>query len=144
MDRVRRFARLVMVLGVGAIVVLARAIHLALRDPRLTPIGRDPFLYLLPAALLAGVALLFGLPTEPKGWPATTVWSAAAVLLGVAAVSMLRLLDPDVIPRFMLLLAGAVLFPWYVLCCRVAHHADARSRQNERLLAVVDEREAEL
>jgi lipopolysaccharide/colanic/teichoic acid biosynthesis glycosyltransferase len=140
----RRFARLLMVVGVAGILLGARAVHLAVRDPSLAPIAEDLARSLVPGIVLLAAALAFGLPAEPRGWQSTLTRSGAAALVGVLGVAALRVVDPDVIPRFVLLLTGVALVPWYVVCCRLAHHADARHRQSWRVVAVVDDREAGL
>jgi lipopolysaccharide/colanic/teichoic acid biosynthesis glycosyltransferase len=127
----RRLARVVMVVGIFAVVLGIRALHTATRGD---VGGLSPYLWF--AATLAVVALAIGLPDVPDDWQPAIFSSILAALIGAGLFAVTRLFTPEVLPRFVLIVATVAVVPWYVACWRLSEKTHQRSRSLERVLAL--------
>lgn len=128
----RRLAHLVLPVGVAAAVVASRAMHARWRGP-----VQGWMWYAVLGAMLLAVAVAFGIPEEPDDWQPAIALSIVASLVGTGAVAIVLLLNPDAVPRFVLLLTAVLVVPVYVGSCLLSQATDRRRRRRERVLAVV-------
>jgi lipopolysaccharide/colanic/teichoic acid biosynthesis glycosyltransferase len=132
-----RLARLVMVAGIVGIVLGTRALHVAVRG-EVGALGP----YLVFAAAMAIVALALGLPEVPDDWQPAIFSSILAALIGAGLFAVTRLFTPEVMPRFVLIVATIAVVPWYVACWRLSLRTHRRSGSLERVLALASAQDA--
>ena len=87
--------------------------------------------------LLCLAAYSVGLPEQPRTRLAAL--RAAVLAAGTAALLMsgIQLFAGDaLLPRFVVLGSAVVLVPWFVLCAALAHDAEGRAGERDRVLVV--------
>jgi lipopolysaccharide/colanic/teichoic acid biosynthesis glycosyltransferase len=133
----RRSARVLMLLGaLGAVFGLAK-VHALTHAYDITNSGRFGWSLAYVGVLLVA-AYAAGLPSLPRHRNELLV-AAGGAGLGATLMSLVTLVaGGQLLPRFVIFGAAAVLSPWYVLCARVARGGHDRAEQRDRVLVVGD------
>jgi lipopolysaccharide/colanic/teichoic acid biosynthesis glycosyltransferase len=133
----RRLARALMLLGVLAAVFGLAKIHAATHGYLFTASGRLGWSVAYVAVLLVA-AYAVGLPALPPSRNKLLV-SAGGAALGAALMSVVTLVaGGQLLPRFVIFGAAAVLTPWYVVTAAVAEGGRQRAEARDRVLVVGD------
>jgi len=131
---VRRSARVLVLVGtVGAVFGLAK-VHAVTHGYGITDSGRLGWsLAYVGVLLLAAYAV--GLPSLPRSRNKLLV-SAGGAALGATLMSVVTLVaGGQLLPRFVIFGAAAVVTPWYVLAAMVAEGGRQRAEARDRELA---------
>jgi lipopolysaccharide/colanic/teichoic acid biosynthesis glycosyltransferase len=81
----------------------------------------------------------FGLPEQVRGRRSAVLAAGGAVLAAAVAVSLGQLMiGSALLPRFVVLGAGVVLVPWFVLCWALARDARSRAADRDRVFVVAE------
>jgi lipopolysaccharide/colanic/teichoic acid biosynthesis glycosyltransferase len=140
---VRRSARVLVLVGtVGAVFGLAK-LHALTHTYDITNSGRLGWsLAYVGVLLLAAYAV--GLPSLPRGRNKLLV-SAGGAALGATLMSVVTLVaGGQLLPRFVIFGAAAVVAPWYVLAAMVAEGGRQRAEARDRVIVVGDGEEGDL
>ena len=87
--------------------------------------------------LLSLAAYSVGLPDQVRSRRRALLAAIMATALAALAISALQLLVGDaLLPRFVVLAAAVVLVPWFMLCAVLAHDADSRAGERDRIIVV--------
>lgn len=133
----RRLAQFVTVLGVAASVLVGRLAHEQWRAP-----GGQFQSAWLPYALLAVLIVLVGaaagIPDEPDRFGSSFARAAAAVLVSGAIAGLVLFFAPDLLPRFVVMVALAGSFVTFLTASWMSHAGRVRRRARERVLVVAD------
>jgi lipopolysaccharide/colanic/teichoic acid biosynthesis glycosyltransferase len=94
--------------------------------------------------LLSLAAYSFGLPEQPRSHRRALVAAIAATGSAALAMSAIQLFVGDaLLPRFVVLGSACILVPWLVLCAALAHDADSRAGERDRVVIVAGADELE-
>jgi len=140
---VRRSARVLVLVGtVGAVFGLAK-LHALTHTYDITNSGRLGWsLAYVGVLLLAAYAV--GLPSLPRSRNKLLV-SAGGAALGATLMSVVTLVaGGQLLPRFVIFGAAAVVTPWYVLAAMVAEGGRQRAEARDRIIVVGDGEEGDL
>jgi len=140
---VRRSARVLVLVGtVGAVFGLAK-VHAVTHGYGITDSGRLGWsLAYVGVLLLAAYAV--GLPSLPRSRNKLLV-SAGGAALGATLMSVVTLVaGGQLLPRFVIFGAAAVVTPWYVLAAMVAEGGRQRAEARDRIIVVGDGEEGDL
>ena len=139
----RRSARVLVLVGtVGAVFGLAK-LHALTHTYDITDSGRLGWsLAYVGVLLLAAYAV--GLPSLPRSRNKLLV-SAGGAALGATLMSVVTLVaGGQLLPRFVIFGAAAVVTPWYVLAAMVAEGGRQRAEARDRIIVVGDGEEGDL
>ena len=139
----RRSARVLVLVGtVGAVFGLAK-VHAVTHGYGITDSGRLGWsLAYVGVLLLAAYAV--GLPSLPRSRNKLLV-SAGGAALGATLMSVVTLVaGGQLLPRFVIFGAAAVVTPWYVLAAMVAEGGRQRAEARDRIIVVGDGEEGDL
>jgi exopolysaccharide biosynthesis polyprenyl glycosylphosphotransferase len=134
----RRLAHFALFAGIVVAVVSTGLVHVAIRAPVQQGHQNPVWAYVVYAALLVLAAVVMGLPDEPRDWQPAIASSFAAVIAGTGVFSLVQLVRPGLLPRFVLTSTALVLWPWFTLCCVVSRSTRRHQRRRDRVLAVLD------
>ncbi|MCU1461466.1 MAG: hypothetical protein JWO37_1541 [Acidimicrobiales bacterium] len=96
------------------------------------------------AAVLCIAAYGVGLPDLTRSRKVALIAALGSTLVAALAMSALQLaLGDQVLPRFTVFGAVAILVPWYVLCADIVRGGGYRPEERDRVVAVVRDDEAE-
>jgi lipopolysaccharide/colanic/teichoic acid biosynthesis glycosyltransferase len=139
----RRSARALVVIGtIGAVFGLAK-LHALGNGYDITNSGRLGWSLAYITVLLIAVYAV-GLPALPPSRNKLLV-SAGGAALGATLMSVVTLVaGGQLLPRFVILGAAAIVTPWYVLCASVAEGGRQRAEARDRVLVVGDSDEGAL
>jgi lipopolysaccharide/colanic/teichoic acid biosynthesis glycosyltransferase len=131
----RNVTRLVMVLGIAAVIGAFSKAHAASHSYDFTDSSRFGWAVAF-AAVLSATAYVAGLPELPRRRGAIALTSALAAGTGALAFSAIQLLVGNaLLPRSVVFATTATLIPWYGMCALLA--SDGRSRDEARDRVVV-------
>ena len=136
MYRVRRLARLLLVVGtVGVVLGLSKA-HASAHGYDYT--GSFRFAWSLAyIALLALAAYGAGLPDLPRTRRSAFLTAIGSTMVAALGISVLQLVvGSALLPRFVVLGSSAILVPFALLCATLARDGTARAGRRERVVAV--------
>ena len=135
----RRLAHIALFAGIALAVIGTGLAHAALRAPSPQLGHQNPvWAYGLYGTFLGLAAVVVGLPDEPRDWQPAVASSLAAVVAGTGAFSLVQLLRPGLLPRFVLTSTAMLLWPWLTLCCVVSRSTRRHQRRRDRVFAVLD------
>ncbi len=96
------------------------------------------------AGVLVLAAYTIGLPSLPRSRNKLLV-AAGGAALGATLMSLVTLvIGGQLLPRFVILGAAALLTPWYVICASVAERGRVRDEARDRVIVVGDAEEGAL
>ena len=139
----RRSARVLILIGtVGAVAGTAK-LHALTHTYDITNSGRLGWSLAYVGVLLIA-AYAVGLPSLPRGRNKLLV-SAGGAALGATLMSVVTLVaGGQLLPRFVIFGAAAVVTPWYVLAAMVAEGGRQRAEARDRIIVVGDGEEGDL
>jgi lipopolysaccharide/colanic/teichoic acid biosynthesis glycosyltransferase len=139
----RRSARVLILVGtLGAVFGLAK-VHALTHIYDITDSGRLGWSIAYIGVLLIA-AYAVGLPSLPASRNKLLV-SAGGAALGATLMSVVTLIaGGQLLPRFVILGAAAIVTPWYLLCASVAEGGRQRAEARDRVVVVGDSDEGAL
>lgn len=93
--------------------------------------------YLALAVLHSGAAYVAGLPDEIDDVQPAVLSAFLATFSATAAFSLLQVIVPGLLPRFVVTGTGLLAAPWTFGCSIVLVYGDRRRRSRDRVLAIV-------
>ena len=131
----RRLSRILLVVGIAAVVGAFSKLHAASHSYDFTESSRFGWALAFAGAMTV-TAYLAGLPDLPRRRGAIALTSTLAACTGALAFSALQLVaGAALLPRSVVFATTAILIPWYGLCSVLA--SDGRSRDEARDRVVV-------
>jgi lipopolysaccharide/colanic/teichoic acid biosynthesis glycosyltransferase len=131
----RNLTRIVMVLGIGAVIGAFSKAHAASHSYDFTDSSRFGWALAF-AAAMAATAYIAGLPDLPRGRGAIAVTASLAACAGALSFSVIQLaVGGALLPRSVVFATTATVIPWYGMCALLA--GDGRSRDEARDRVVV-------
>lgn len=139
----RRSARVLLVIGtIGAVFGLAK-LHAVNNVYDLSESARIGWSVAYVGVLLVA-AYTVGLPSLPRSRNKLLV-AAGGAALGATLMSVVTLVaGGQLLPRFVIFGAAAIVTPWFVICSRVAEGGRQRAEARDRILVVGDADEGDL
>ena len=133
----RRFARLLVVLGTITVVFGLAKLH-AVRHHYVLH-GSSRFSWAVAyVGLVCVAAYAAGLPEVPRR-RSRVLAALVATGLGAGAISLVQLFAGDaLLPRFVVFGSAVVLVPWFVLCAGIADGGRSRAEDRDRVVLVGD------
>lgn len=139
----RRSARVLLLVGtLGAVFGLAK-LHAVDHTYDLSASARAGWSLAYCGVLLVA-AYAVGLPSVPRGRNKLLVAGGAAVFGATLMALVALVVGGQLLPRFVIFGAAAVLTPWYALCASVAERGRARDEARDRVVVVGDADEGAL
>ena len=131
----RRLSRILLVIGIAAVVGAFSKLHAASHSYDFTESSRFGWAIAFTGAM-AVTAYLAGLPDLPRRRGAIALTSTVAACTGALSFSAVQLAaGAALLPRSVVFATTAILIPWYGLCAVLA--SDGRSRDEARDRVVV-------
>ncbi len=134
----KRCARLLVPAGVVCVLLVVGEQHVRTRGPY-----QVSWWTLTYAALLCISAYAAGLPDvtrTSRSAVAASLGAVAAAAIGVSATQLV--LGSQVLPRFVVLVSGLLLVPWFLACTVVANGGRKQERWHDRVVLVAGPEEA--
>jgi lipopolysaccharide/colanic/teichoic acid biosynthesis glycosyltransferase len=139
---VRRFSRFLLFGGTACVVLCLAKAHAVTHGYDLTSSFRFGWSLAYVAALVVA-AYGVGLPDLARNRRAVVAAGIGSTAAAATAISMAQLvLGSALLPRFVILVAPAVLLPLYLLCASLARDGREHDRERDRVVAVAGRQEA--